>query len=157
MGSVYEWGLCCGRLSDLVRRHGPKRNEGGSILVRHSRFVWEVEKGIGMMSVGVLAFDPWSGLYIKVKQTRQSKVICWACEMSSLSLPRVLQPRKTSLEQERENFEKFQVGYSCQALLIPSLMSSRKAWSSLSTEINKETTHTAVNVKSSPRCWLSSE
>lgn len=29
--------------------------------------------------------------------------------MSSLSLPRVLQQRKTSLEQERENFEKTQV------------------------------------------------
>lgn len=28
--------------------------------------------------------------------------------MSSLSLPRVLQPRKTSLELERETFEKFQ-------------------------------------------------
>lgn len=29
--------------------------------------------------------------------------------MASLSLPRVLQQRKTSLELERENFEKFQV------------------------------------------------
>lgn len=29
--------------------------------------------------------------------------------MASLSLPRVLQQRKTSLEQERENFEKCQV------------------------------------------------
>lgn len=30
--------------------------------------------------------------------------------MASLSLPRVLQTRKTSLEIERENFEKAQVG-----------------------------------------------
>lgn len=31
--------------------------------------------------------------------------------MSSLSLPRVLHQRKTSLELERENFEKFQVSF----------------------------------------------
>lgn len=37
------------------------------------------------------------------------EVIVWY-EMASLSLPRVLQQRKTSVEQERENFEKCQVG-----------------------------------------------
>lgn len=33
--------------------------------------------------------------------------------MASLSLPRVLQQRKTSLEIERENFEKCQVSIGC--------------------------------------------
>jgi len=36
--------------------------------------------------------------------------------MSSLSLPRVLQNRKTSLDQEREHFEKIQVRYQCRIL-----------------------------------------